>query len=129
MLKEHPANEVTAKIIAAAIEVHRHVGAGLLESVYEKCLVHELQRTGVKVETHVRIPVRYKDLSLECGYWMDLLVQDQVIVELKSVEQLGWIHETQVLTYLRLTGREVGLVIHFNVPVLKHGIRRVMNTR
>jgi GxxExxY protein len=129
MLTQHPANEITAKIITSAIEVHRHMGAGLLESVYERCLVHELQRGGVKVETRVRVPVHYKDLSLECAYWIDLLVEGQVIVELKAVEQLAWIHEAQLLTYLRLTGREVGLVINFNVPVLKHGIRRVMNTK
>ena len=129
MLTEHTANEITAKVITAAIEVHRYLGAGLLESVYQKCLVHELQRSGVKVETRVRVPVRYKDLSLECAYWIDLLVENQVIVELKAVEQLGWIHEAQLLTYLRLIGREVGLVINFNVPLLKYGIRRVMNTK
>lgn len=129
MLTDHPANQITSKVIAAAIEVHRHLGAGLIESAYQKCLLHELRANGVKVESRVCVPLRYKGIELGCSYWLDLLVESKVIVELKTVEQLAWIHEAQCLTYLRLTGLEVGLVINFNVPVLKQGIRRVLNTK
>jgi GxxExxY protein len=129
MLTQDPANEITSTIIGAAIEVHRHLGPGLLESAYQQCLLYEMQRKGLKFNTQVKVPVKYREVALDCGYKLDLIVEEKVIVELKAIEQLTWIHEAQLLTYLRLTGLRVGLVINFNVPVLKQGIRRVMNTR
>lgn len=129
MLTDHPLNALTSKIIGAAIEVHRHLGPGLLESAYNKCLTHELRANHLAVEQNIRVPLRYKELTLNCSYWLDVLVEGQVIVELKAIKELAWIHEAQLLTYLRLTDREVGLVINFNVPVLKDGVRRVLNTR
>ena len=129
MLTDHPANAITAAVIGAAIEVHRYLGPGLIESAYERCLLYEIHHSGLHFVTQVRIPLKYKEVNLDCGFKLDLVVEDQVIVELKAVEQLAWIHEAQLLTYLRLTGKKVGLIINFNVPVLKHGIRRVMNTK
>ena len=121
------AKELTEAITGAAIEVHRVLGPGLLESAYEECLKHELTCRGLSFEAQVPLPVVYKGLELECGYWMDLVVEDTVVVELKAVEQLHPVHEAQRLTYLRLSGKRVGLLINFNVEVLKHGIvRRVL---
>jgi GxxExxY protein len=120
-------NEISGQVIGAAIEVHRELGPGLLESAYEACLRHELQRRGVRVDRQVPVPVSYKGLHLECGYRLDLLVEDQVIVELKAVESLLPIHEAQLLTYLKLYQRRLGLLINFNVPVLKNGIKRLLN--
>lgn len=119
--------EVTERVIAAAIEVHKHLGPGLLESAYEECLCHELAQRGVPFRRQVQLPVSYKGVMLDCGYIMDLLVEDVVVVELKAVEQILPIHEAQLLTYLRLSGKRVGLLINFNVPLLKRGIvRRVL---
>ena len=120
-------NEITEKIIGAAMEVHRVVGPGLLESSYEACLCRELELQGLRFARQVPLPVRYKDIDLDCGYRMDLVVEDSVIVEVKAVEGILPIHEAQLLTYLRLTGRRVGLLINFNVPVLKQGVRRLVN--
>jgi GxxExxY protein len=121
------AREITEAIIGGAIEVHRQLGPGLLESAYQACLCHELELRGIAFKDEVPVPLIYKGLSLDCGYRLDLLVADEVIVELKSVEQLLPVHEAQLLTYLRLTGKKVGLLINFNVPVLKDGIvRRVL---
>jgi len=120
-------NEISGQVIGAAIEVHRELGPGLLESAYEACLRHELQQRGVRVEQQVPVPVFYKGLHLECGYRLDLLVENQVIVELKAVESLLPIHEAQLLTYLKLYQRRLGLLINFNVPVLKNGIKRLLN--
>ena len=117
-------NDITEAIIGAAIEVHRALGAGLLESAYQKCLCRELTLRGVAFECEVPLPVSYKGVELDCGYRIDLLVCGQVVVEIKSVEKLERIHDAQLLTYLRLGGRKVGLLINFNVPVLKDGIRR-----
>jgi GxxExxY protein len=117
-------NEITREIIGCAIEVHKFLGPGLLESAYEECLAHELEVHGLRVQKQVPIPVVYKDVKLECGYRVDLLVEQRIVVELKSVEALGPIHEAIVLTYLRLSGRRLGLLINFNVTVLKDGIRR-----
>ena len=119
--------ELTRQIIGAAIEVHRHLGPGLLQSVYEACLVHELAERGLVVDRQVELPVRYKNVSIDCDYRVDLIINDQVVVELKAVETVHPIHEAQLMTYLRLSGKQVGLLINFNVRLLRDGItRRVM---
>ena len=117
-------NRITEGIIGAAIEVHRALGPGLLESAYEECLCRELSLRQIPFERQRPLPVEYKGLSLDCGYRIDLLVADTVVVEIKAVESLLPIHEAQLLTYLKLGGWKVGLLINFNVPVLKRGIRR-----
>ena len=116
--------ELTRAIKGAAIEVHRVLGPGLLESAYEECLCRELTLKALRYERQKPVPVVYKDLKLECGYRLDLLVESRIIVELKAIEQIGPIHEAVVLTYLKLSGKSVGLLINFHVPVLKDGIRR-----
>ena len=117
-------NELTELIIGAAIEVHRALGPGLLESAYEECLCRELSLRGISFQRQLPLPVVYKGLTLECGCRIDLLVDGIVVVEIKSVEKLGPIHDAQLLSYLKLGGWKVGLLINFNVPVLKDGIRR-----
>ena len=117
-------NELTHRVIGSAIEVHRVLGPGLLESAYEECLARELTLRGLQFERQKSIPVVYKDVKLECGYRVDLLVEGRGIVELKAVEALAPIHEAIILTYLRLSGCPLGLLINFNVPVLKDGIQR-----
>jgi len=117
-------NEVTERIIGAAIEVHRALGPGLLESAYEECLCHDLTLAGLSFDRQRSLPVEYKGIRLECGYRLDLLVEDTVVVEIKAVSTIEPIHEAQLLTYLRIGGWKVGLLINFNVPVLKNGIRR-----
>ncbi len=120
-------NKLTENIIGAAMDVHRALGPGLLESAYEECLCHELQLRDLRVLRQVAIPVRYKGIELDCGYRLDLVVSDLVVVEIKAVENLLPIHEAQLLTYLKLGGWPVGLLLNFNVPVLKEGIiRRVL---
>ena len=118
---------ITRRIIGAAIEVHRVLGPGLLESAYQSCLTFELRQQGLKVHEQVPLPVRYKDVKLDCGYRLDLVVEDQVIVEIKAVECLSPIHDAQLLSYLRLTDRKVGLLINFHNRVLKDGLRRIVN--
>jgi GxxExxY protein len=117
-------DEITEMIIAAAIEVHRELGPGLLESSYQQCLKHELGLRGIGLRSEIPPPVKYKGIVLECGNRVDLLVMDSVLVEVKSVSGLERIHEAQLLTYLRLGGWKVGLLINFNVPLLKDGIKR-----
>jgi GxxExxY protein len=117
-------NQISHEIIGAAIEVHRHLGPGLLESAYEECLSKELALRALQIERQKPIPVVYKDVKLECGYRIDLLVESRVVVELKSIENFAAIHEAIILTYLRLSGRRLGLLIDFNVSALKDGIRR-----
>jgi GxxExxY protein len=117
---------MTKEIIGAAIDVHRALGPGLLESVYETCLCHELELRGIKFERQKPLPVVYKGVDLDCGYRVDLLVSGAVVVEIKSVEKLQPIHDAQVLTYLKLGGWKVALLINFNVRVLKDGIRRIV---
>jgi len=117
-------NEVTEAIIGAAIEVHRALGPGLLESAYEECLCRELTLRDIDFERQQELPIEYKGLRLDCGYRVDLLVAGTVVVELKAVEALLPLHEAQLLTYMRLGGWKVGLLVNFNVPVLKQGIRR-----
>ncbi len=119
-------DNLTGRIIGAAIEIHKALGPGLLESAYEECLCHEFGLTQIHYKRQHALPVEYKGVKLDCGYRIDLLVEDLVILELKSVESLDPIHEAQLLTYLKLTGLKVGLLINFNVPVLKKGIRRFM---
>jgi GxxExxY protein len=116
--------ELTHAIIGAAIEVHRVLGPGLLESAYEECLAHELTLRGVPFERQKPLPVVYKGMKLECGYRVDLLVDGRVVVELKAVEALAPIHDAILLTYLRLSGCKIGLLINFHCAVLKDGIRR-----
>lgn len=118
-------NELSGEIIGAAIEVHRALGPGLLESVYEECLCRELDIRNIHYIRQLPLPVDYKGVKLDCGYRLDLLVEDQILVELKAVDQLQPIHDAQVLTYLRLGGWKLGLLINFNVPVLKRGVRRL----
>ena len=123
-------NQITETIIGAAIEVHRALGPGLLESAYEECLCRELTLRRISFERQRSPPVEYKGLRLDCGYRLDLLIADRVVVEIKAVESLLPIHEAQLLTYLRLGDWKVGLLINFNVPVLKQGIhRRVLNLK
>ncbi len=117
-------NQITETIIGAAIEVHRVLGPGLLESSYEECLCRELTLRRLPFERQRPLPVEYKGVHLDCGYRLDVLVADTVVVEVKAVERVLPIHEAQLLTYLRLGGWKVGLLINFNVPVLKRGIRR-----
>lgn len=110
-------DEISRRIIGAAIEVHRHLGPGLLESAYESCLVFELKQLGVKVEEQKKpLPVVYKDVKLDCGYRLDLVVEDEIIIEIKAVEKLLPIHEAQLLSYLRLANKKVGLLMNFHVP-------------
>jgi GxxExxY protein len=120
-------NEITERIIGSSILVHRATGPGLLESVYLTCLVFELGQLGFKLETQSPIPVVYKKVRLDCGFRADLIVEDAVIVEIKAVDRLVAIHQAQMLTYLRLSGYAVGLIINFNVKLLTDGVRRVVN--
>jgi GxxExxY protein len=120
-------NQITHGIIAAAIEVHRHLGPGLLESAYQECVCYELSRMGLAFTREVHLPLSYKGLQLDCSYRIDLLVEDAVLVELKSIEQILPIHSAQLLTYLRASHKPIGLLINFNVLVLKNGIKRIVN--
>jgi len=119
--------QLTAEIIGSAIEVHRALGPGLLESSYQACLARELELRNIPFEYEEPLPLEYKGLRLDCGYRMDLVVANAVIVEVKTVKALAPIHEAQLLTYLKLTGVKVGLLINFNVEVLKSGIRRMVH--
>ena len=121
------ADVLSSQIIAAAIDVHRVLGPGLLESAHEACLCHELSLRNIAYERQKPLPVVYKGVRLDCGYKIDLLVEELVIVELKSVEALEPIHQAQLLTYLRLQQLWLGLLINFNVPVLIHGIKRLVH--
>jgi GxxExxY protein len=118
--------ELTSQVIGAAIEVHRHLGPGLLESAYRACLLRELVSQGLSVEQEVAVPIQYKGVQLDCGYRLDLLVADRLVVELKAVERLEPVHTAQVMSYLRLAGYRLGLLLNFHVPVLKDGIRRII---
>ena len=120
-------NKITESIIGAAIQVHKTLGPGLLESAYVACLAHELGKRGLSTEEQKPVPLIYEEVKLECGYRMDLLVERSVVIEVKSVETLAPIHEAQVMSYLRLSGCKLALLINFNVVVLKDGIRRFIN--
>jgi GxxExxY protein len=117
---------LSERVIGAAIEVHRQLGPGLLESAYEECLCFELKQYDIDHRRQVALPVRYKDVRLECGYRIDIVIDEELIVEIKAVERLLPIHDAQVLTYLRLSGLRVGLILNFNSIVLKDGLRRVV---
>jgi len=119
--------DLTESIIAAAIKVHRTLGPGLLENVYETCLVHELRKKDIEVKNQITLPVIYDNIEMDLGYRLDMLVQDKVIVELKSVEKLLPIHEAQLLSYLKLSRKQVGLLINFNAIQLRKGIKRFAN--
>ena len=127
-MDKDPLNNVTSGIIGAAIDVHRALGSGLLESAYEACLAYKLIQREMKVEQQKPLPLIYRDVQLDCGYRIDLLVGDAVILEIKSVGSLAPIHQAQLLSYLKLSGCEVGLLINFNVKLLKQGIVRMVNS-
>lgn len=120
-------NQIGDIIIKCALEVHRQLGPGLLESTYESCLTYELIQNGLSVESQKALPVVYKEVKLECGYRIDLLVENKVIIEIKSVEALNDVHLAQILTYLKLSGCKLGYLINFNVKLVKNGIKRVVN--
>lgn len=120
-------NDLTKTIIGAAIEVHRTLGPGLLESTYEACLFYELDQMGLYVERQVELPVRYKKVSLNVGYKIDLLVENQVIIELKSVKELLPVHSAQIITYLKISNTSKGLLMNFNVAKLIDGVKRISN--
>jgi GxxExxY protein len=122
-------NEISGRIIAAALKIHTAIGPGVLESVYQTCLLHELKKARLAVRAQAALPVIYDGLHLESGYRIDLLVEDTVIVELKCVEALLPIHKAQLLTYLRLANKPLGLLLNFNVVHLREGIKRVLNNR
>jgi GxxExxY protein len=128
-LREEPPRWIDAiarDVVDASMKVHTKLGPGLLESAYEACVAHELIRRGRKVARQVALPIVYEDVKLDAGYRMDLLVDDGVVVEVRAVEALAPIHEAQMLTYLKLSGRRLGLLINFNVVLLKHGVRRLI---
>jgi GxxExxY protein len=117
-------DELSNKVLGCAIEVHRELGPGLLESTYEQCLAYELSRAKIPFKVQLELPVKYKDIRLDCGYRIDLLADDSLVVELKSIDQLLPIHEAQILTYMKLATIKVGLLINFNVTRLTKGVRR-----
>ncbi len=116
--------ELTHKVIGCAIEVHKTLGAGLLESAYESCLIYELQNIGLDVKSQVILPIQYKDMKIDNAYRIDLLVEDKLIIELKSVENIQSIHKAQIISYMRLSQKPLGLLINFNTTLLKNGIER-----
>ena len=120
-------NEISGGIIGCAIEVHKHLGPGLLESAYQECLAYELVQNGFYVSREVPRPIIYKEVKLDHGYRMDLLVDNRVVIEIKSVEAITEVHEAQLLTYLRLGNYKLGLILNFHTTVLKDGIRRMVN--
>ncbi len=120
-------NEITGTVVDAAMTVHSELGPGLLESTYEACLIHELKSRNIKTQNQLTLPVIYKQAQIDTGYRIDLLVESKVIIELKAVEKLLAIHEAQLLTYLKLSDKKVGLLINFNSLRLKHGIKRIIN--
>jgi len=126
-MNREEADRLSKVIIGAGINVHRELGPGLLESAHEACLKYELEEKGLSVESQVSQPVTYKGIQIECGYRLDLLVENLVIIELKTVDNLQPIHTAQLLTYLKLRQLWLGLLINFNVPILKNGIKRLVN--
>ncbi len=120
-------SKITETIIGCAINVHKELGPGLLESAYEACLLYDLSQTKMKIENQKPLPIIYKNVKLNCGYRLDLIIEDEVIVEIKSVEKMLPIHKAQLLSYLKISGLKVGLLINFNVELLKDGIIRVVN--
>ncbi|MEZ5496701.1 MAG: GxxExxY protein [Gammaproteobacteria bacterium] len=121
--------KLTSQIISCAIEVHKQLGPGLLESAYQECMLYELVKSELKVEKETPVPITYKEIKLNQGYRIDLLVEGIIVVELKSVDKLTDIHKSQLLTYLKLGKFKLGLLINFNVPILKNGIKRLINDK
>ncbi|MCH7695395.1 MAG: GxxExxY protein [Proteobacteria bacterium] len=117
---------ITEVVIGCAIEVHRELGPGLLESAYEECLAYELKVQGLDIKRQIELPIKYKSVELKCGYRMDILIPDKLVIELKTVEKLLPIHQSQILTYLRLSGVKTGLLINFYTTLLKNGIKRIV---
>jgi GxxExxY protein len=117
-------NQIIQIIIGCAIEVHKHLGPGLLESAYAECMIYELQNSGLRIETQKPVPVIYKERKLDYGYRIDILVEDTVIIELKSLDAFNPVHEAQILTYMKFAGKKIGLLINFNVTMLRNGLRR-----
>jgi GxxExxY protein len=120
-------NDISSRIICSSIKVHKTLGPGLLDSAYEACQLYELHKDGLKVESQVGLPINYNGVALDVGYRVDILVEGSIIVELKSVEKILPIHEAQLISYLRLSGKKLGLIINFNVLMLKDGIKRMVN--
>jgi GxxExxY protein len=120
-------NEITEKVIGLAIEIHHVLGPGLLKNTYKECLYYKITKAGLFVEKEKAIPIKFEGISIECGYRIDLLIENKIVIELKSVEKLNAIHFAQTLTYLRLGNFKIGLLINFNVLLLKDGIKRVIN--
>jgi len=120
-------NELSGKVIGCAIEVHKHLGPGLLESAYEECLCYEFALRGIPYERQKALPIEYKGRKLDCGYRLDVVVGNEIILELKACEKIEPIHQAQLLTYLKLSGLPMGLLMNFNVPALKDGIKRILN--
>ena len=120
-------NKLSSRVIGSAIEVHKTLGPGLLESTYEECLCHELNLQGLAFERQKPLPITYKDRKLDCGYRLDVLVEDKIILELKSCEKIDPIHKAQLLTYFRLSGLQLGLILNFNVTLMRDGIVRIVN--
>ena len=120
-------NSITEKVIGCAIEVHRAIGPGLLESAYEECLCYELSQCGLNFERQVPLPVVYKAVKLDCGYVLDIIVEDLVILEIKAVERIMPIHEAQLLSYLRMLDKRVGLTLNFHLSIMKNGVKRIVN--
>ena len=123
-MNKHNFDNLSEKVIGCAIEVHKELGSGLLESTYQQCLAYELSKHNMSFEIEKEIPVKYKEVKLDCGYRIDLLIEDSLILELKSVEKLLPIHGAQLLTYMKLANIKIGLLINFNVKILKDGIKR-----
>ena len=120
-------NHLSSIIFDCALTIHRKLGPGLLENIYEECLVYELRSRGLKIESQVSLPIVYQELKIENAYRIDILVEDSIIIEIKAVEAIQPVHEAQLLTYLRLTNHRLGLLINFNSPLIKDGIRRMAN--
>ena len=120
-------NEIGTLIVDSAFEIHTHIGPGLLESAYQKCLIHELEQNGLTILNEVKLPLHYKGIKLDCGYRIDLLVNKKVIIEVKMVDKLLDIHKAQLLTYLKLTGCKLGYLLNFKTSRMKNGIKRMVN--
>lgn len=119
-------DDIATQVVDSSFKVHKALGPGLLESVYEVCLYHELQKRGLKVKRQVNVPVVYDNIKFDVGFRLDLLVEDKIIVEIKAVDDINPVFEAQVLTYLKLTGKRLGFLINFNTPVIKKGIKRII---
>ncbi len=126
MIRRHEFDKLSNRVIGCALEVHRNLGPGLLENAYEQCLAHELSLAGIPFRSQWPLPVEYKGVKLDCGFRIDMLVDDKLIVEIKSIEKLLGIHEAQLLTYMKLASIHTGLLINFNVVLLRQGIRRMV---